>query len=469
MRKLSDEDVVVAEAPSDIEASLETKPKGIWFERLWGTSELDVKERKYVRKVDLYLFSYIMLGYFIKSLDQTNYSNAFVSGMKEDLNMYGNQRNFLTTYFNIGIIIGAVPAQMIQLKWIRPSNLIPSCELAWSFLVMAEAGAKKYQTLYILRFFIGFFESCSFPGYAALLGSWYAQGQLGKRIGLFEQAGALSSMFAGYLQAALYSGLNHKGGLAGWRWMFIFNAIIGIPIAIWGYWAIPDLPHNTRAFYFTEEEREYGVKRMERIGRAAPRKLTWKSIKRIYTSWHLWAFIFPYLMVANAGLGPSFFNLWLKAEKYSVVLINTIPTAGSALQVIFAISFGTIADLTGKRKHTANVVSVLTLVANIILSIWYVPKGALWFAFFFSFVSSSAQPIIIAWGHEITQHDAELRQLLVATGNIFTYIFSATMPLAIFPTQDAPHYKYAYQLLCMFGVLAIIGTYLLDYLYKREL
>jgi MFS transporter, ACS family, pantothenate transporter len=100
-------------------------------------------------------------------------------------------------------------------------------------------------------------------------------------------------------------------------------------------------------------------------------------------------------MVANAGLGPSFFNLWLKAEKFSVVKVNTIPTAGSALQVIFALTFGTIADITGKRKHTSNVASVLTLVTNIILSIWYVPKGALWFAFFFSYVSSSAQPIII--------------------------------------------------------------------------
>jgi ACS family pantothenate transporter-like MFS transporter len=116
----------------------------------------------------------------------------------------------------------------------------------------------KYQDtnplkLYVLRFFIGFFESCSFPGYSALLGSWYAQGQLGKRVALFEQAGALSSMFAGYLQAALYTCLNGSGGLSGWRWMFIFDAIIGIPIAVWGFWAIPDLPHNTRAFYFTEE------------------------------------------------------------------------------------------------------------------------------------------------------------------------------------------------------------------------
>lgn len=55
MGKPSEEDVVVAEAPSDIEASLEAKAKGGWFDRFWGTSELDVKERKYVRKVDLYM------------------------------------------------------------------------------------------------------------------------------------------------------------------------------------------------------------------------------------------------------------------------------------------------------------------------------------------------------------------------------------------------------------------------------
>jgi hypothetical protein len=55
MGKASGQDVVVAEAPSDVEAILETKAKGGWFARFWGISELDVKERKYVRKVDLYM------------------------------------------------------------------------------------------------------------------------------------------------------------------------------------------------------------------------------------------------------------------------------------------------------------------------------------------------------------------------------------------------------------------------------
>lgn len=41
--------------------------------------------------------------------------------------------------------------------------------------------------------------------------------------------------------------------------------------------------------------------------------------------------------------------------------------------------------------------------------------------------------------------------------------------VVLFPTYDAPKYDYAYQILVMFGVLAMGGIYLLDYLYKRDL
>jgi ACS family pantothenate transporter-like MFS transporter len=105
----------------------------------------------------------VILGYFIKYLDQTNYSeqtmhstetpltgipgNAFVSGMKEDLGLYGNERNWLGTWFSLGVIIGSIPAQMLQLRCIRPSILIPSCEIAWSALVISMAFAKNIRTV----------------------------------------------------------------------------------------------------------------------------------------------------------------------------------------------------------------------------------------------------------------------------------------------------------------------------------
>lgn len=49
--------VAIIGLPIDVEIveAQETKPKGSWISRFWGTIELDVKERKYVRKLDIYL------------------------------------------------------------------------------------------------------------------------------------------------------------------------------------------------------------------------------------------------------------------------------------------------------------------------------------------------------------------------------------------------------------------------------
>lgn len=113
-------------------------------------------------------------------------------------------------------------------------------------------------------------------------------------------------------------------------------------------------------------------------------------------------------MVANANLGPSYFNLWLKAEKYTVYQINTIPTAGNALNVVASLFFGTVADRTGLKPHMVIVVSLINMVANIFLSIWHINKGALFFAFFLSYVGGAAQPIAIVSIPECTASCASM-------------------------------------------------------------
>jgi hypothetical protein len=42
----------------------------------------------------------------IPQIDTSNITNAFVSGMKEDLNLYGNQYNYIVTSWTVGYIIG---------------------------------------------------------------------------------------------------------------------------------------------------------------------------------------------------------------------------------------------------------------------------------------------------------------------------------------------------------------------------
>ena len=69
--------------------------------------------------------------------------------MKEDLGLYGNERNWLNTWFSLGIMVGSVPAQMSQLRFVRSSVLLPSCELAWSALVIGMGFTKNIKTVSI--------------------------------------------------------------------------------------------------------------------------------------------------------------------------------------------------------------------------------------------------------------------------------------------------------------------------------
>ena len=114
---------------------------------VWDTVEGDPEYRRYVTRLDRIFFPTVLLGYFIKYLDQTNYSNAFVSGMKEDLHLYGNERNWLNTWFSLGIMVGSVPAQLSQLSLVRSSILIPMCELGWSALTIGMAFTSNIKTV----------------------------------------------------------------------------------------------------------------------------------------------------------------------------------------------------------------------------------------------------------------------------------------------------------------------------------
>ncbi|KAK9331545.1 hypothetical protein V1520DRAFT_325412 [Lipomyces starkeyi] len=119
--------------------------------KVWDSFEKPPNQRRYIQKLDLFILSYSLLSYGLKSIDVSNVSNAYVSGMKQDVSpsmfwaSYGQERNLFTTFFNIGYLVGSTPS-LIIINRIRPSLWIPSCELVWSCLVMGIAAAKNAKT-----------------------------------------------------------------------------------------------------------------------------------------------------------------------------------------------------------------------------------------------------------------------------------------------------------------------------------
>ena len=127
---------------------------------------------------------------------------------------------------------------------------------------MCMSSVKSYRALYALRFLVGLFEYVSptkknvflsnnfdsrsgfYPGIHYLLGSWYTPQEIGKRSMTFWLAGSIGQLFSGFLQAAAYTNLDGVEGRAGWRWLFIIDGIITIPLALAGFIFFPNLMRN---------------------------------------------------------------------------------------------------------------------------------------------------------------------------------------------------------------------------------
>lgn len=74
-----------------------------WYE--WFAPTDTPAERKLIFKLDGLIIVFVFLAYWAKVLDSSATSTAYVSGMKEDLKLYGNQLNYLQTVYMYAISI----------------------------------------------------------------------------------------------------------------------------------------------------------------------------------------------------------------------------------------------------------------------------------------------------------------------------------------------------------------------------
>jgi len=126
---------------------------------------------------------------------------------------------------------------------------------------------------------------------------------------------------AGALQAAIYTSLDGRNGLAGGRWMFvscrtvvrsyqIIDGIITMIYALAGYWLIPDFPAlpNPRAFWLRPRDVDMAVERTTQFRRSGNKKFTWHTVKRTARSPLLYFFatLYPACVLAQAGYQCQF-------------------------------------------------------------------------------------------------------------------------------------------------------------------
>lgn len=409
------------------------------------------------------------LGYCIKYLDQVNVNNAFVSGMKEDLGLYGNELNYMQTCWTIGYVLGEIPSNLLLTR-IRPSIWIPCCEVTWSVLTIVMAKCTNANQIYALRFLVGLAESTFYPGMQYIIGSWYRKDELAKRSCLFHAMGNVGSMLSGYLMAASHN-LDGVHGFHGWQWLFITNTIVSLPIAVSGFFFMPDLPEITKVWYLTPAEIQLAQKRMEVEGRAQRAPYTRAKFRKIFSSWHIYALVLLYVVFNNGSATQPAFSLWLKAEGYGVREINIYPTIVEVISIITTLIYAWTSDgiFRGARWPAMVFSGLVKILAYGSLTAWNIPVGLKWASFMLVGFGGGISGLIFAWAHEICSDDNEERALVTGAMNEMAYVFQAWVPLVIWQQVEAPSYPKGYPTLVGIAVVLIITSFVTRALHKREL
>lgn len=444
-----------------------------WYQ--WFSESDTAAEKKLIIKLDLCIWLYLFLSSFVKTLDLSAISYAYVTGMKEDLKMYGNQLTYQGSCYMAGFIVGQIPLTMLATK--LPINLyLPIMDSLWALFTLGMFKITNYHQLYALRFCIGLLGSFFFPTVQYILGSWYTKSELTKRSALYFCASQIGSMAGGYMQGSAYVHLNGVAGLKGWQWLYLLAFIITLPISLYGIFTLPGLPEaaNTTTFnILSPGEYRLAQLRMLREGRASNDKLTLRAIKdTVFGSWKFGVLVIFAIFFSQAdGVSSnSGMQLWLQAENYSTYAVDTIPTVVPAVTIVSAIINGIVVD-TWQNAHpyAIAITTVLNLVSSIILTVWTgVSKGGIMFAFFLSGVADGIAAVLYSWANIICSDNSQQRALTLSTMNTLGNTFGVWVPLFVWKTVDAPRHLKGYAYTVALCCLMLITLVPLTYLWRRE-
>ncbi|TRM66856.1 major facilitator superfamily domain-containing protein [Schizophyllum amplum] len=436
---------------------------------VWGEYKATEKEERLLRKIDVGILTFACISYFVARLDNSNLANAYVSGMKEDLNMSTEAYSQMTSIYQAGYSVGQVPCNLAIL-YFPPRYYMSFLLFMLAVFSLSCAFVQNVQSVSALRFLVGFAESGMFCSVNYILGSWYGPNELARRAAIYTGSGFVGSIISGVIQDAINHSLNGTLGRPGWRWLFIIDAILTFPIALLGVLTFPDTPTKTKAFYLNEEERELARTRLP------PRdKVVWSrsAVIGAFKSWQLYVFT---IFFTNFGLMETFnFNslapLWFKSypESFSLSNANQYPNGVYAVAIVAVAIMSAVSDNTRNRWAPSVVIGLACIVFSIIFLIYPEDnKPALMAAIYVHGIVFAGQSINYTWANEATKFNPILRTITLAVMNLAAYIFLIWYGIVVVNSAYAPRfYKCAVGTLVL-SILSFFFLPLIMYLTKRD-
>ncbi len=189
----------------------------------------DTVEKSTASKVYWRLLPLAILTYFLCYLDRINVGFAALT-MNKDLGLDAATYGMAAGAFFWGYFLFEVPSNLI-LEKVGARIWIARIMISWGLLSGATAFVVGPWSFLTMRFLLGLAEAGLFPGMILFFTYWFPEWHRGRIMAGFTVALPLAVAAGAPMSTALLE-LNGVWGIAGWKWMFIAEAIPTILVGI---------------------------------------------------------------------------------------------------------------------------------------------------------------------------------------------------------------------------------------------
>ncbi|KAH8646655.1 major facilitator superfamily domain-containing protein [Xylariales sp. PMI_506] len=274
---------------------------------------LDPKaDRRLTTKIDFKVIPIMGMLYLICFLDRTNIANARLAGLEAGLDMPSTGYNTALWIFYIPFVLAEVPSNWIMgMRWNKPNLWLGGQMFILGILAMCQGLTKTYPGLLGIRFLMGIVETGLPAGAGLLIASYYRKKELSLRYALFFAFGQSGSCFSGLLAYALED-LNGRGGLAGWRWIFIVEGIITIVFSFLVLIFTPHFPEQDK--WFSESDQAHLLARLQADKGDEKEDVVKVKWTKIIFNYKIWLMTFLFFCSDMSAGSLSSFNPTILSE-----------------------------------------------------------------------------------------------------------------------------------------------------------
>lgn len=185
-------------------------------------------EDRTVKKVFRRLIPFLGLLYVIAFLDRVNIGYAALS-MNQDLGFSSAVYGLGAGIFFIGYFVMEIPGNLIMAR-VGARWWIARILITWGLISGLTAWVSTPAEFYLVRFFLGVAEASFFPGIIYYLGTWCRAQDQAKAVAFFMMSLPACNIIGAPVSTYLL-GVDWLG-MAGWRWLFILEAIPAVVMGI---------------------------------------------------------------------------------------------------------------------------------------------------------------------------------------------------------------------------------------------